>query len=79
MPDLVETPNGWVERYPTHCSVGHRFTAHKVTVGFDGVRRYFYCEQDGHPDRASRWLFMSTSQEPAPIPLGTPDHGLMGS
>lgn len=55
MPDLVETPNGWVERYPTHCKTGHRFAAHKVIVGWTGTARYFYCLHPDHVLEAERW------------------------
>jgi hypothetical protein len=78
MSDLVRTSKGWAEVYPTHCPVGHRFAPHKVTVGWDGQCRYFYCEQqDGHADDASRWLYTSGAGGAPSWEGMAPDGGLV--
>lgn len=76
MSDLVQGPNGWEERYPTHCRSGHPLEPRRMIVGWDGTRRYFFCLHDGHPDEASRWTY-ATGPDSAPAwEGGTPDHGV---
>lgn len=78
MADLIPNPSGpgWVEppeAKPTHCPLGHELVPGGFVRGWDVGRPYWHCEQPGHADPASRWVFLSGPAGPTRWELGAAD------